>query len=253
MNPARTVLLGVLAIVLVSGCGGTTTASPSPSAGALGVPSPPPTAAAPSASEGSISEPAPSEPTCEPGTVCSGELQPGTYTSTTLGPTITFELGPGWQGFPDIADVGFGMIRNDLGNASGISVTWFPGTVFEPGCDPQASEIEAAPRPFVDWLAAHPDLEATAPAPVTVAGVDGWMIDVNSSVPAECTEPPWIFLWELPTVGDFHLADDEQARLILLDAGDLTIAIVAESYPGSDHVGLLELTDAILSTMTITP
>ena len=255
MNGPGTALVGVVVLFLVAACAGPgASVSPSATTSASIAPSPPPATRSPSpAATEAPEEPAPPSGACAPGTVCDGPLEPGTYTSTALGSPITFEIGAGWNGFPDLPDVGFALLRQDLGNAVGLTVTWFPGKVFEQTCpdEPTTADLEPGAQAFVEWLATHAALDATEPQEVTVGGMSGWAVDVRASVPAACTAPPWVLLWELPTVGDFHLADDEQARFVAIDAPDRTLVIVLESYPGADHAAAIALLEPILESMVI--
>jgi hypothetical protein len=43
---------------------------------------------------------------------------------------------------------------------------------------------------------------------------------------------PWLWLWVLPVVGDFHLNDAEKARFIALDTAPRPVVIVIEAFPG---------------------
>ena len=97
----------------------------------------------------------------------------------------------GWSNFGDSPGE-FGL--QTLGTVSGEVVMWR---------DPVAVRTERVDRPVPDeavgrsaqelasWLAEHPQLEATDPAPVSVGGLDGFEVEIaiaptSTNTPAMC-------------------------------------------------------------------
>jgi hypothetical protein len=76
-------------------------------------------------------------------------------------------------------------------------------------------------------------------------------VDVTASLPAACQDPPWILLWPLPVVGDFHTDDQTQGRFIAVDVDDLVLVIVLESYAAGDIDQLLEAGMAAVASTRI--
>jgi hypothetical protein len=180
-----------------------------------------------------------------------GELEPGRYRSTGLGPTIEFELqDDGWSGDEDLPGIGFAMLRADP--AAGVSVVPFTGEVFADACSgEETAEIEASAEGFIAWLADHPELESDKPVEVMLGGQPAHQIDVDAGAGEPCN--PWNWLWVLPEpVNDFHLVEGELARIVAADVGDTTIVVVMESFEPADHPRLLELVAPILESLTIT-
>jgi len=204
-------------------------------------------AAVPSSSAGGAAQPLPA----------GGEgpvpVPPGRYASETTGASVTFELTDDtWRGLEDVPDVGFALLR-EFGTLASLSVVSFDGEVFSDPCDPSAptETIDESAAAFMEWLATVPGVEAQAPTDTTVGGMPALVMDLTTALPAECTEPPWIFLWVLPTVGDFHFSDAETVRVWAVDAEGGTVALVAEVDSAGDADAFLAAVDEILATMTI--
>lgn len=192
---------------------------------------------------------------CSEGEICAGLLEPGTYTSDAFGPTVTIELDKEWASSGELPEVGFDLARPDGSQPEFISVVAFDGAVFGSACPDDAEEVEgeATARALADHLASVPSLTVVAgPEPIDVGGIEGLQLDVEVDAPDSC-EIPVNFLWVLPEVGDFHLNEGEEARIVALDAGEDVVVIVIESFPEGDHEALLADAEAILGTMEIIP
>jgi hypothetical protein len=235
--------------VALAGCG--SAASPSPSAPGNESPSPP--TAAPTTTPPASPRTAPPASPDGPLAVVGGDLRPGRYRSTTTGLTVEFELAEaGWIGAEDIPETGFALVRPGI--EGGVTVTHFPGEVFSEPCSPDATEpIDASAEAFVGWLAAHPELDAAEPEATTLGGHPATQLDVSAAVGEECPDFPRIWLWVLPTVGDFHLDEGEAARFIAADVGETTLVVVIETFDPSQQDALLEASEPLLDSMTVAP
>lgn len=234
--------------VLLSAC----TADGGPSSAP---PSAPPESGEPAASQSAApNSSSPSDPQPLPaGGEESVPIPAGRYVSDTAGATITFELvDDTWQGLADIPGVGFALLR-EFDSLASLSVVPFDGEVYSDACDPSAptTTIDAGPAAFLEWLATVPGVAAQPVTETTVGGMPALMMDLTTDLPAECDEPPWIFLWVLPTVGDFHFGDAETVRVWAVDAGGETVALVAEANEGANIDAFLGAVDDILASMTI--
>jgi hypothetical protein len=105
------------------------------------------------------------------------ELDPGTYTSAVFETPITFTVPEGWKVFEDEpGQFGLARIAND-------------GPPLLVLRDVRAAATDCSERPedgvghtaeeFTAWLAAHEGLTTTDPAPVTVGGLDGMVLDIS--------------------------------------------------------------------------
>lgn len=218
--------------------------------------------AEPSPSEAAVeSEPQPGEstaPPCDPGVVCSGALLPGEYTSTSTGATVTFTLaGEGWSGLEDLPGDGFGLFNEAAGTSRThvISVVAYLGEVFSEVCSPDATEtIGATGDDLIAFLATVEGVQRGAALNQQIGGQPTTGMDLTTVSP--CNEPNFgdrMWLWVLPTSGDYHFNDAERARVYAVDAGSATVVIVIEAFPDADFEALLEKAEEVIATMTITP
>jgi hypothetical protein len=209
--------------------------------------------AAASVAAGSDAVPVPAE---------GGPLAAGRYADTSLGREIAFDLGEGWIADVVIPEVGIAIVRDEPG-APYAAITRFYGDVFPEGCvtgdDAEAffdgaETIEVSAAAFIDHLASHPSLTTGEPLPVEVAGLPAVQLDVTAvDVPDDC-QPPWAWLWLLPVVGDYHLADGQQARVVAIDAAPEEVVVaVFESLPDVDAEVYGSIIDDILASMSIGP
>lgn len=257
MRPVVSLSLCMIVLAACAGAQTPATPSPSPIAAATASPAVPPSvapspSAVPSAPGAHASGHA--EPTASAGgPIPDGPVSPGTYTSTSLGETITFTIDePGWTAFADIPGVGLALSREGI--PGGVTITTFDGEVFSQPCSPEETEsVEATAAEFVGWLAQHPELNATEPVETTLGGHPAIQLDVTSDVEPECPEAPRIWLWVLPVVGDFHLDENEAARFIVADIDEAPTVVVIESFEAARQPELLEAAQPILDSMTIEP
>lgn len=231
----------LLLSVVLAACSAEPSESVSPS------PSPTPEAAASPPGE----EPGPA---CIEGSICDGPIAPGTYTSNTTGALITFTVpDEEWLGQPDTPEVGFALFRDDFGAFTGISVVTFMGEVFADSCNStgEHATIEASASAFMAWLAETDGITPGEVSETTVGGQPALVMDLTSTLPGECPDEPWLWLWVVPVFGDFHLVDGETARFWAIDVGEATIIIAAEADTGADWDAFLTEATEIIDSMVI--
>jgi hypothetical protein len=160
-------LVAVTWIVVACGAGA---ASPPPSASSASAATPSQTA---DASTGTTSTP-PAAPIVLEDAGVNTELAPGLYTSRLFRPTLTIELGPGWQRRNDIADRKLNLQRV----ADGGDLTIQSDVDFM-----QCGKAKVVEKPtaksIVDAIAASKHLSTTEPAEVTVGDKPGWSIQLK--------------------------------------------------------------------------
>ena len=191
---------------------------------------------------------------CTPGFVCSGLLAPGEYTSTSLGPTLTFTIGEGTTGGEDTPNSGFGLSFAAVGRHGAMTITQFPGTIFSDECSYKTTQtIGTSPAEFIGFLSAVKGITAEAPVNVTIGGRPAIRLDLSTKSP--CINPDRMWLWLTGGLGDFHFNDAELARVYAIDGGGVTIVVVSEAFPlqHADYEALLTASEAVLASMTITP
>lgn len=248
--PARTRVLSLVLVgMLLGACTAAGSPSPETSTAASAEPSP--------GEEPPFSEPGePSQAPCDTGFVCSGALEPGEYTSTSTGATVTFTLaGEGWQGVEDISGDGFAIFNDAVGGQHGISVVAYYGEVFSDVCSRDATEmIGTTADDFIAFLATVEGIHRGAPLNLQIGGQPTTGMDLTTESPCNDTNfGDRMWLWTLPTSGDFHFNDAEQVRVYAVDAGNAVVAIVIEAFPDADYDVLLQKAEEVIATMEITP
>lgn len=234
-------LLAILAVgVFVGGGGPAPLPVPSPTAS----PTPSPT-------------PAPSPQTL---VAPMSSLAPGTYAYTTNGGGTTFTVPEGWR-VPTFGPLDFSL--SPVGAATDDTVRVFYDMRVaaqndacsespEPGVGSTAAEIFAA-------LGAIPDLERSTPAPITIGGLDGLLMDV-SLAPTATRECPFsegaptvpLVVDTIPSEGPFWgVARGNRQRIVVLDRPTSNnVVLLIESADGTTFDALVEAAMPVLQTFT---
>jgi hypothetical protein len=189
--------------------------------------------------------------------------QAGRYVDRSLGMPLTFSLDDGWA-TGGSSDLGIELSQDGPGSPY-VAVTRFAGEVMRQPCATGDAPFDSEDRldigdtaeALVGFLAAHPYLTAEEPQPVTVAGYDGWRIDVASEISPRCLEPIadlWIQLFsgDKP-LGVYILMDDVRASFVALDVEDEVIVIAAEIAAAGDFSELVADVTQLLGTMAFHP
>jgi hypothetical protein len=195
-----------------------------------------------------------------------GPLDPGTYTDSSLGRSLTLTVDEGWSiGGEAVEGVGVDLVPEpfDYDGPEGkgyVGITRSDGVVFESYCaegdyesfnDARVS-IEPTAQALAEHLAADPYLETTEPIEIEVAGYSGLQIDGSASLGPEC-DPPVAFLWAIPVFDNWMLADGDHARYHFIDAGGEVVAIVLEASGDVDLDELEALAQPVVASMVIEP
>jgi len=114
---------------------------------------------------------------------CRGELDPGTYSSTSLRPRLTYTVPVGWTNFTDHPGV-FGLVPPggdfsavESGKSDYVDVFTSIATAKD-GC-PDGNGAARTPEAFVRRLRRRPGVEMSKPAAVTVGGLSGVVVDLR--------------------------------------------------------------------------
>ena len=198
-----------------------------------------------------------------------GLLEPGTYSSSVLGPEIVITLEDQWVvANAPLRNVGFDLAPPSRGQV--LIFTGFEGEVFTEPCvaseepvgrfeagrvvtawlaDPaNRAPAEESPEAFWEFVMANPYLVVEEPVEVEVGGYRGLEADVVASVPEECLLRQ-TNLWPVGTVGPYILRDGVEARYTIVDVDGQLILIAAESAPGADHAALLARAEDVIATI----
>lgn len=199
---------------------------------------------------GSTPTPPASEPAASP-------LAPGTYTSRTFVPAVTYTLPGGWSN-PEDTPAYFHLAP--VGSDS-VGVYIFRDAVAmsqDASCpDSPVTTVGKSARELATWMSSLPGVVASDPKPATVGGLSGFVIDlgIKSTWKQSCPFAnglPTAPLFLNPTAG-FHwvMAGTERLRLYLLDlpAGG-TLFVDIDAFDGSLIDRLLNEATPIVSSMT---
>lgn len=199
-----------------------------------------------------------------------GTLEPGTYVTEALGPSLTFTVGDGWSiGGEAVEGVGVDLVPDPYtydgpeGRAM-LGITRSDGEVFEDYCVPADGDYEAfneartniepTAQALADHLVANPYLETSEPVPVEVGGYSGLQLDASASIGDECSsEIPLTFLWAIPVFDNWMLPDGDQGRYHLIDVGGEVVAIVLESGADVDLEELAAIAQPVIDSMVLEP
>jgi len=108
---------------------------------------------------------------------CLGPLEPGTYTTVTFSPAITYTVPAGWTNGEDLPGNFLLQLEGDsryLGIYRDANVP--DGCAEHP--DPDVSQSVSD---YTRWLRRHPLLRATKPIPVSLGGLHGVAIDISKA------------------------------------------------------------------------
>jgi hypothetical protein len=192
-------------------------------------------------------------------------LPAGTYVSETFMPPLTYTVPEGWKMLED--NLG-GYVLNPadapFDPRQGLTVNvsrdmWAPSPEFC-GAFP-VEEAGYSAQKITNWLAGYEGLVATQPAPVTVGGLDGFVIDavMSPSFTEPCVPGVDAFVWTLIGSGSsssvrWALGASEAQRIYLLDLADGgNVAIVINSCcdPKNGDLDNAEFQEAIVNTTPI--
>jgi hypothetical protein len=265
---AAVLLIAIGAALLVGRSG--------PSVGVAPPVSPSPSPAAPSASPSGSPSASPSTAAspCPSGQgSCLGQLQPGTYTSSTFQPAVRYTVPGGWMNTLDVRgelDLSYGAggqyrYPDGLTFHDGISIFRRPVAESTASFAPQAG-IGTTAGELAAWLAAHPDLVASDPTPVTIGGASGQRLTLSlptgtRTAPDHCTtdhgEPRCasLFLSSDPDANyGFGLVGPESVVVFLLDLPSAeTVMVVIDDVDGVDQPMLEAAAMPIVNSLSFSP
>ena len=161
-------MIALLAILL-TGCGGDDT---SPNAATAATPSP----ARAAATQTSDADPGPACPHPDGGR-CLGRLEPGTYTTVSFMPAITYTVPAGWANGEDLPG-NFQLLLNADRRYLGIYKNANVPFKCEEHPDLRLSQTVSD---YTRWLRRHPLLHVTTPVPVSIGGLRGVYMDISKA------------------------------------------------------------------------
>lgn len=184
-------------------------------------------------------------------------VAPGTYTSSSFRPPITYTLPAGWLIADDAAD--YLALEPVTSDATGIRIFRSPQAASQDPTCPIASApgVGTTAKDLVDWIRSRLGLVAGDPVPVTMGGLAGLRIDIAI---VAGWKPSCPFANGLPTVALFVgstdasfrwvVAGSERLQLSVLDVpGAGTVVVDIDAFDGSLMDGLLSAAAPIIGSL----
>ena len=160
-------LVIALLAILLTGCGGgDAAATASPSRAAAGT----------ATAQTSDAEPAVACPNPHGGQ-CLGRLEPGTYTTVSFAPAITYTVPAGWANGEDLPG-NFQLQLND--DVRYLGIYKHANVPFK--CEEHPDlRLSQTVSDYTRWLRRHPLLHVTTPVPVSIGGLRGVYMDISKA------------------------------------------------------------------------
>ena len=108
---------------------------------------------------------------------CLGRLEPGTYTTVSFAPAITYTVPAGWANGEDLPG-NFQLQLNDDARYLGIYKNANVPFKCEEHPDLRLSQTVSD---YTRWLRRHPLLHVTTPVPVSIGGLRGVYMDISKA------------------------------------------------------------------------
>jgi hypothetical protein len=105
---------------------------------------------------------------------------------------------------------------------------------------------------LVAWFQEHPKLETSEPEPITLAGAEGFRLEIEAAKPyqhAFCGTSPCVLLWNTLNAG-FLLPSDHRLQLTALEVGGETVMVTVEAT-SDDFDDFAADASAMLETLSL--
>lgn len=184
-------------------------------------------------------------------------LAPGTYTTASFVPTVSYTVPPGWTNPTDSAAYVNLMPVGDESN--GIHLFHNPEALAQASDCPTSAEpgVGTSSLELVTWIRSLKGLSVSQPALATIGGLSATSIDIAIA-------PTWTqscpFANGLPTVPllfgaaqqlRWVVAGSERLRLHLVDVpGQGTVIVDLDSFDGTGFAGLLSTAAPIVKSLS---
>lgn len=162
----------------------------------------------------------------------------GTATSAGFSPAVTYILPAGWESVEDLP--GFLHLRPVGSEVTGIYLFRDPAAASQDAACPETAEpgVGTGAKELATWISERPGLVASSPAPVTIGGLTGYVVDVGirEGWTASCpfaNGSPTVSLLVGSAGYRWVVVGSERLRLSVLDIpSGGTIAVDVDAFDG---------------------
>jgi len=184
-------------------------------------------------------------PGCDPGYLCTGPLQPATYTYLGFEAALAFTTTTPWNAQLLSGPV---LSLDDPEGRGSVFGMPFSGTYADP-CDPgSVTTADDSPEAIAEWLSSRPFLTADSPRPVEYGGASGFAVDLFEQTDACGSGSALLFPIAGGVLGYVSHSNGEAARVVILDAGGQTLLFFANAVPGGDQWSFIGLGQDLFET-----
>lgn len=187
-------------------------------------------------------------------------MAPGTYTYFANGGGTTFTVPDGWA-VPEFGPLDFALTPTDAADGDSIRVFYDMRIASKDATCPETQEpgIGATAADIVGDIVANPGIDASAPQPITIGGLEGLTVELalvdgwTATCPFDPTTPTVAYIVDtVPTEGPFWgVGPGNRQRLIVLDRPTLSnVVFLIESADGSTFDALVEAAMPVLQTFS---
>ncbi len=167
-------------------------------------------------------------------------LNPGRYTTTVMTPTITLEVGAGWQLLGEFEPLLLMSRTVDQFQADALNFVTFP-----------ENTIDAV----IDRIQSVPVLVDAEPVPASIGGAEGLAFTTAVAVPggglAEVFAFPNNRLYNQVPFDPPRFEDGDQVRFTVLEIGDDILTIITAADDSIEFDAFLTAADEVLASISI--
>jgi hypothetical protein len=182
-------------------------------------------------------------------------LQPGTYTTVSFQPAVTFTVPAGWVLETDTPL--YATLHPAGNDLIGIHLFKDARAASQDSSCPASADasVGTTSSQLAKWISERPGLTVSTPAMATVGGLPGLSIDVairpdwTASCPFAGGQPA-VPLLNSPAIDHWVVVGNEQLRLYLLDLVEGgTVIVDLDAFDGAQFETLLKASGGILRSM----
>jgi hypothetical protein len=184
-------------------------------------------------------------------------LAPGTYTTKSFQPAVTFTVPAGWTNPTDTA--AYFNLMPTLDDANGVHLFHNPQALSQAANCPASAQpgVGSSSVAMIAWIRSLKGFSVTQPALATVGGLPATAIDIaiasswTQSCPFANGLPAVPLFYDAATSLRWVVAGDERLRLYFVDVpGSGTVVVDLDSFDGAGYSSLLANAAPIVKSLS---